>query len=791
MGYRTVKWIRFMVSGVRLAGVGGLLFGGIVSPSAHAQRPGTVWTVAGGFLGDGGPAVRASLTRPSDVAVDPQGNLYIADRNSLRIRRVSPDGMITTVAGNGRASFSGDSGPATQAGLSSPKGIAVDGSGNLYIADHHRIRRVSSKGIITTVAGTGQPGLSGDGGPARQAQLNDPNGLHADAAGNLYIADTYNHRIRKIGPDGKISTVAGSGAVGRYEGGFSGDGAAATDARLNLPHDVALDDSGAFSIADSGNHRIRKVGAEGNISTVAGSEGRGYSGDGSLATQAQLNDPRSIAFGPLGSLYIAEYLNRRIRKVERDGQIQTVAGTGSVDSPQEDGPALQVRLRNPSGVAVDPAGYLYIAEFTGDRVRKLGADGILTTVAGGDIGDGRNALQASLEYPEGVALDRSGQLFIADSRAHRIRKVDGNGVITTVAGVGPMEVTEPNHGSPVGGDWSGDGLPAAQSSISSPVAVTIDSEGRPVILESTRLRRIDGEGKLRTLAGLPPPDREPYPSIALYTPLYSPHDVVADGSGNFYVSEWNGHRVKKITPDGKYTIYAGTSAPGFSGDGGPADQAQLSGPTGLAMDLAGNLYLSDTKNHRVRKVTPEGTISTYAGTGVSGYSGDGGQATRAQLAHPMDLAVDSVGNLFISESLNWRVRKISPNGVISTVAGTGSYGHPDVPGEGENATQIGIITQGITVDTGGHLIVGDVGRRRVRKIIGIAGPGIVAGQAFPASGDVDRNGKVEVADAVATLMGITGRRKLTVEQQAFADLNADGSVHIYDVVLILRNVIER
>ena len=334
--------------------------------------------------------------------------------------------MISTVAGSGTFGFGGDGGPATAAQLYTPSGAALDGAGNLYIADtgNNRIRKVDADtGVISTVAGDGTPGFGGDGGPAVSAQLRRPRGVATDGSGNLYIADTSAPRIRKVDSSGVISTVAGDGTPGS-----GGDGGPAVAAQLGVPFGVALDGAGNLYIADRGN-RIRKVDADtGVISTVAGDGTRGFGGDGGPAVAAQLNWPTGVALDGAGNLYIADFNNQRIRKVDAGtGVISTVAGIGTHGSRGDGGAAVSAELEYPSGVALDGAGNLYIADWANQRIRKVDPAGVISTVAGdgtkGYGGDGGPAVAAQLDHPFGVALDGDGNLYIADSGNHRIRRL--------------------------------------------------------------------------------------------------------------------------------------------------------------------------------------------------------------------------------------------------------------------------------------------------------------------------------------------------------------------------------
>ena len=338
-----------------------------------AVKPGTITTVAGNgtarFCGDGGPATQACLSQPDALAVDAAGNLYIADLINNRVRRVAPDGTITTVAGNGTAGFCGDGGPATHACLNVPAGLAVDAAGNLYIAEegNRRVRRVAPDGTITTVVGGNvTAGFCGDGGPATQACLDAPAGLAVDAAGNLYIDDSINYRVRRVAPDGTISTVAGNGTQG-----FCGDGGPATQACFGQSYGLAVDAAGDLYIADWGNERVRRVAPDGTISTVAGNGTQGFCGDGGPATQACLWPQAVLAAA--GNLYIADWGNERVRRVAADGTITTVVGNGTYGFCGDGGPATQACLSRPADVALDAAGDLYIADQAGNRVRRFAA----------------------------------------------------------------------------------------------------------------------------------------------------------------------------------------------------------------------------------------------------------------------------------------------------------------------------------------------------------------------------------------------------------------------------------
>ncbi len=637
------------------AGVATDAAGNVYFASLHCvfkmDSSGTLTRIAGnsraGFSGDGGAATSAQLFGPEGLAIDASGNLFIADIVNHRIRKVSPNGIITTVAGTGTPGYSGDGGPAAGAQLNSPGGVTLDASGNLFIADilNHRIRQVSPNGIITTVAGNGKAGFSGDGTPAAGAQLNSPAGVAVDASGNLFIADPGNQRIRKVSPGGIISTVTGNGTPAYF-----GDGGPAAGGLLRNPLGVAVDGSGNLLIADSGNYCIRKVSSNGIITTVAGNGTRGYSGDSSRATNAQLSFPTAMTVDASGSLFIADNGNNRFRKVSPAGIITTVAGNGTSGYSGDGGPATSAQLAGPSGMKVDATGNLFIADILNHRIRKISPNGIIATVAGngtpGYSGDVGPATSAQLTFPSGVAFDASGNLFIADTGNSRIRKILPNGIIFTVAGGGTSGL--------------GDGGPATIAQLDHPYSLAFDGSGNLFIADSgnARIRKIAPNGTITTVAGGGTGLGDG--GAATSAQLNNPIALALDASGNLFIVEYDSFRVRRVSPNGIITTFAGNGTLGYSGDGGPATSAPLNGPAGVAVDSSGKVFIADTANNAIRAISPSGTITTVAGNGIQGYSGDGGLATGAQLYIPYGVAVDASGKVFIADTSNNAIRVLTP-----------------------------------------------------------------------------------------------------------------------------------
>jgi trimeric autotransporter adhesin len=592
-----------------------------------------------GYSGDNGPAVAAQLHAPCGLAIDSAGNLYIASSWDNVVRKVSA-GIITTIAGTGSAGFSGDNGPAAGAQLNNPFGLALDSAGNLYIADSgNNVIREISGGAIVTVAGNGTHGFGGDNGPATSALLNSPKGVAVDAAANLYIADTGNNRIRSVSA-GVISTVAGNGVLG-----FTGDNGPAVNAQLNVPNGIALDAAGNLYIADYNNNCVRKV-AAGVISTIAGKGTPGFSGDGGLATQAQLNLPYVVTVDSTGNLYIADFGNNRLRVVAANGVIYTAAGNGTAGFSGDNGSPLSAQLHFPSGIAFDTAGNLYFADYENNRVRELSA-GAITTVAGdgtaGFSGDSGSAIAAQLNQPSAVAFDSAGNLYIADTGNNRIRKVTGT-TITTFAGNGTA-------------GYSGDSGAAAGAELNQPSGIAFDSAGNLYIADSAnnRVRKVAG-GTITTAAGKGTAGFSGDSGSAAAAQLSNPSDVVVDSTGNIYIADSGNNRVRKVAGS-VISTFAGNGTPGLSGDNSAATAAQLNAPSALALGSGGILFIADAGNNAIRKVA-SGKITTIAGNGTT--LGDGGLSTSGLLSSPQGVRPDSTGNIYIADTQDNRIRLLTP-----------------------------------------------------------------------------------------------------------------------------------
>ncbi len=637
----------------------------VVCAAAQAAGSGassfTITTAAGGtFCADGRPAAAAFLGAPEGLALDRDGNLYIADATDHRVRRIDPAGIVTTVAGDGYRGFRGDGGPATAAQLDSPYGLAVDASGNVYVADlgNARIRRIGRDGIIETVAGAGSEA---------GAHLVAPRNLAFDAAGRLHVSDFGAHRVYRVSPSGALERIAGLDEPGSLP---DGDELGADLAPLRSPAGLAFDQAGTLYIADSGNARIRTV-KDGVMRT--------------LSVHATFVLPTGLALDGAGNLYVAD---KRAAVVFRIGP----AGSG--------GPATLARLTEPRDVALAPDGSFYIADVTPGQPYPVGvvrrvAEGAIATVAGGrefrPSGDEGDPAEAHLEDPSAVLADANGVLYIAERGRHAVRSVAANVITTAVSSL----------------------------QLLAPAALALDANGALHISDpgGHRVWRADGPNTLSREAGLDGEDAAGYSGngdAADAAQLRQPEGLAFDREGNLYIADSGNHAIREVLTDGIILTVAGTGEAGNTGDGGPSYFARLRNPTGLAMDGGGNLYVADTGNHRVRRIDAIGMISTVAGDGTAGYGGDGGPALEAQLRSPEGVALDAAGNLYISDTGNHRIRRVAPDGTIQTVAGTGA---PGWGGDGGPALFAELnLPAGLAFDSGGNLFVAERGNGRVRRL---------------------------------------------------------------------------
>jgi trimeric autotransporter adhesin len=677
-----------------------LLAGGSL---AFAQQYG-VTTIAGGAPpATPAPAGSVSIGQTGRVATDSAGNVYFSGGNS--VFRMSTAGTLTLVAGNGRAGFSGDNGPAVNAQLNAPQGVAVDKSGNVYIADsqNNRVRVVTAAGVIRTFAGTGLvspggPRTFNDGAPAAEGLLHLPLGVAVDGSGNVYIADTGDNLIRKVDAEGIITTVAGDSYAS-----YSGEGGNAVDAELNKPADVAVDSSGNLFIADTNNAAIRKVTTDGKIALLVGNLGIGSTGDGGDALKASLIAPMAVAVDSAGNIFIVENGSSKIRKVDSKNVITTIAGTGVAGFSGDGSGADKAQLNSPTGVAVDGSGNVYIADSLNLRIRKIAASTI-STVAGNGVlsfsGDNGQATAAQLNGPQGVAVDAGGTVYIADTANHVVRRIRG-GVITTYAG---------NRSAGFGGD----GGAATSAQLNSPTGLAVDGAGNLYISDSanSRVRRVAANGTISTVAGNGTAGFGGDGSTATSANLYTPSGLAVDAAGNLYIADLSNNRVRKVTPGGTITTVAGNGSGGYAGDGGPAVNARLSLPKAVAVDVVGNLFIADAGNKVVRQVNVSGQISTIAGNPLNDNLGDGGPAVNAQLGNVAGIAVDAAGNLYVSDG-GARVRKIM-GGYIVTIAGSGVAGYSGDGSTGAFSQFNGV--SGLAVDSSGNVYAADTGNNAVRLL---------------------------------------------------------------------------
>ncbi len=718
-----------------------------VAVPAFSQANNTINTVAGGGPVPSAP-LQADLAGPSSVAEDSSGNIYIAATNSYYVYEWNKSAKTLSVfAGVGIQGGGGDGNVATKAQLLGPAAVAVDGSNNVYIADGNKIRCVAAvngacggvaPGQINTIAGVrGQcsPAWNtcGDGGPAADAMLGIPTALFVDPSGNIYIADTQDMRIREITTDGNINTVAGTGHTCTGPHFTCGDGGLATAAQLDLPQGVVVDGSGNIYIGDTRDERIRYVQkSTGNISTIIGSgsycvDPTSSCGDGGALLSAKFHNPAAVILDGAGNLYIADSLDYKIRKVTpgANGQISTIAGSGVQGFSGDGGAPLSADLNVPLTVVMDSSGTFTIADFGSQRVRQFTINKVINTIAGGGTGgDGGVPTNATLANSVTVAWDTTGtNYYIADAANNRVREVS-NGAVNTIAGTGEL-------------GFSGDNGQAGAATLNSPTGLAIDGSGNVYVGDAgnLRVRMINaGSGVITTVAGS---GNSCFPKTgacgdggpATSANLTTPYSVSLDGKGNLYIADYYTCRVRKVNSSGTISTLAGTGVCGFTGDNGPATSAKLNYPYGVASDAAGNVYIADSKNNRIRCVVGAtggcggskaavGTIITYAFNGFATFKGDGGPALQAAMQDPLEVSLDPSGNLFVGGGADQVVRRIDGvNQTVTTVAGdpqyptSGGFG-----GDGGPALQATLDNLGSSVNAAQQLLIADTGNNRIRQV---------------------------------------------------------------------------
>ena len=591
----------------------------LVADSQTATTTYSIQTIAGtNTVGDGGPALAAIFSQTEGIALDSQGNIYVADADNNRVRKIAPDYTISTVAGTGVSGFSGDGGPATQATLSQPYGLAVDVNNNLYIADlgNARVRELTADGNIHTVAGGGTTPLgSAIGGLATNAQLAAPRNVAFDPTGTLYISDFGANIVYRVSPAGILTILAGTGASG-----YVGDGGTAVTAELNAPAGLAVGSDGSVYIADSGNNCIRRVsqGAINTILAVAVPTGVAVSGGslyvaasnyvGTLYTPfAGVPSALDVTVDGLGNVYLTT--GQFVVEITVAGATTTIAGSGqALYFGGDGGPASAARFHTPSGIASDSQGNKYIADTANNRIREITLAGSIATIAGtgaaGSDGDGAAATLATLNMPESVAVDSKNNIYIADTGNNKVRKITPDGNISTVL-----------------------------DNLAAPEYVAVDSNGNLYVADT-------GNDRVLQIT--------PSGTTNVFAQVLKPAAVLLDSSGNAWISELT--RISEVSPSGVLTPVV--------------DNLKI--PRGLAFAANGALLIAETGTNLIRGWTSTGGLVTIAGTGMAGYSGDGGAAPSAQLNDASDLVVDSAGIVWIADTGNNCIRIMTPSTTTAT-----------------------------------------------------------------------------------------------------------------------------
>ena len=641
----------------------------------------TVSTFAGNCSYADGQGASARFNGLTGIAVDVSGNLYVADAVNNEIRKITPGGLVSTLAGSTVPGNKDGQGAA--ASFNHPVGVAVDASGNVYVADTYnsKIRKITPGGLVTTLAGGNSGHADGQG---TAASFNEPTGLAVDASGNVYVADTYNNEIRKITPSGLVSTLAGAGPV--YYGSTNGQGSAAT---FYQPSAIAVDGSGNLYVADANNNEIRFITPAGLVSTFAGSTTLGSS-DGQGAA-AGFDQPQGFAVDASGNVYVADTWNFKIRVITSAGLVSTLAG--STIKGYSDGQGTAASFNQPSGITVDASGNLYIADAGNNEVRKITPGGLVSTFAGIFQAANGQGTAANFYHPRGITVDASGNVYVADRDNNEIRLITPAGLVSTFAG----SITSGNVNGQV-----------TVASFNAPSGLAIDAYGNMYIgdMFNQGIRKITSAGVVSDFAGQ---------AVAGHTDgqgsaagFWTPIGVAVDASGNIYIADTGNNEIRKITPGGLVSTLAGrTNAGNFDGQGSASG---FNTPDGVAVDASGNVYVADSGNNEIRKITPGGLVSTFAGSSTAGHND--GQGTSASFSSPTGVAFDASGNLYVADYGNNMIRIITPGGLVSTLAGSITGGQVD--GQGSLASFQGPTS--IFVDASNNIYIADYGNNAIRKI---------------------------------------------------------------------------
>lgn len=657
----------------------------VVRPAVDPTPPLTVTTLAGPESGPGwfdgtGSAARFSL--PTGVVVDASGNVHVSDRTNHTIRKLSPAGVGSTLAGLEGTPGSADGRGAT-ARFNAPWGVAVDSLGIVYVADYgnNTIRRVMPDGIVTTLAGlAGTPGSADGTGTA--ARFSSPMGPAVLPSGDLLMAD--NHAIRKVTPGGVVTTLAGlAGTPGSADG-------TGTAARFSSPSAVAVDGDGNAFVADTGNHTIRKVTPDGTVTTLAGLAPNQGSTDGT-GTAARFRLPSGVAVDAAGNVYVGDTMNHTIRMVTSAGVVTTLAGLAQTTGTA-DGTGTTARFNWPRGVAAGNSGTVYVADYYNSTIRAVTAGGVVTTFAGlaapWGHADGTGTV-ARFNGPAGVAVDAAGDASLADEFNHVIRKVTPAGTVSTLAGL-------------AGTSGSSDGT-GTTARFNRPQGVTVDGAGTVTVADygNHAIRQVTSAGVVTSLAGLPGTSGTAN-GTGTTARFNNPAGIARDGAGNFYVADRGNHAIRVVTPGGDVTTLAGL--PGTSGSAdGTGTAARFYRPQALALDGAGNVYVADSDNQTIRKVTPGGVVTTLAGLPGSRGGADG-TGSAARFNGPFGVATDGAGTLYVADYNNNTLRTVTPSGVVSTLLGlAGTPGA--VSGTGTAARLYG--PRGVALGPSGKMLVAD------------------------------------------------------------------------------------